>query len=966
MTITRKTTRLARTAPWIVGALCALLPLTSQALGLGRLKVHSALNQPLNAEIEFSSLTEAETKGLTIGLAGRSDFTAAGIDRAAHLSQIRFAVDRRADGRYVLRITTPTPFQEPFLHVLLQLDWTGGRLVREYTALIDPPTVVAAKPPAVEPPRVEPRVEPVAPEARPELAPSTPAVEEPLGPPAAADVTLSADGWPSEAGVAPKAASPRTAAKGRIGPAPSWATTARHTVRRGETLWSISEKVRRDPRISVQQAALAIYRNNPEAFYDNNLNNIRTGKILRVPERDAVESLSKQKAHTAFQEQFDAWQEYKRRLAGASRTVAAAEPAADEKPAAPGRADGGAEARKPAAPEKAKTADTPARKETAAAAKGQRSDELLKIVRANLQGEKGAGAPKAVEPSQRGEREQAALAERAETLEESLASKQAEQKVLREKLDLVRAQLKREARLIEIESQALAPAPGKTAAPAEAPKAEPPKAAEAPKTETPKVETPKVEAPKTEPAAPVAPKMEAPAPVPEKPKAETPKPVPKKPLPPPPAPTEKDMFGGLQSSLSDLFLPIVLGVVVLASAAIGLVYLRRRRRATAEFEESILASQAVATENVPTREATADASVAESSILSDISQGHIANIHTDEVDPIAEAEVYLAYGRDETAEEILKDAMVKHPQRQELKIKLLEIYAGRKDMKAFETLAEEVYAAIGGQGGKLWARVEELGQKVSPANPMFRGAAPTRTPEEKPAAAPAVKDAAPVTVASAGIAAPPAATMPPETALDFDLGAPAVTVPAAAKEDTFDLDFDLGETKPAPAAPAAGDKKPESSPAPEKDAGAVPGRTEHGAKDAKPAGGTDFDLGLESFDLGTPSENTVDFDLGQTSVTPVAPAKDAAEPSAGGDFSFDLAGPETGTAPGLATGTPVAPPAGGGSQHQWDEAATKLDLARAYIDMGDAEGARSILEEVMTEGNPEQKKQAQDLVAQIR
>ena len=917
MTGIRKTTRLAQVAPWIVGALCALLPLTSQALGLGRLKVHSALNQPLNAEIEFTSLTEAELNGLTAGLASRGDFTAAGIERAAHLAQIKFAVSRRADGRHVLQLTTPTPFQEPFLHLLLQLDWAGGRLVREYTALVDPPTRVAAKAPAVEPPR----------STTPDVAPLVPTTEEPLGPVATLpDVTLSADGWPAEAGeapatAAPRPAAPRTAAKGRIGPAPSWATTARHTVRRGETLWSISDEVRRDPQISVQQAALAIYRHNPRAFYDDNLNNIRAGKILRMPERAAVESLSKEQAHLAFQEQFDAWQEYKRRLAGASRTVAAGDVTADEQPAAP---------------DKPKAAKATARKETATAAKAGRPEELLKIVRADLQGEQGAGAPKAVEPSPGGEREQAALAARAETLEESLASKQAEQKALREKLDLVRAQLRREARLIELESQALAP---DKAAPTETAQAEPPKAAEAPKTEAAKAETPA-----TELSAPTAPKAEAPAPAPEKPQAEPP--APKKPLPPPPAASEKDLFGALPS-LSDLFLPIMLGVVVLASAAIGLIYLRRRRRAATEFEESILASQAVATENVPAREAAGEASAAESSILSDISQGYIANIHTDEVDPIAEAEVYLAYGRDETAEEILKDAMVKHPQRQELKLKLLEIYAGRKDVKAFETLAEELYAAVGGQGGKLWARVEELGRKVSPANPMFRGATPARVEEQKE------KAVSPATAAATAVAAPPTAAMPPETALDFDLGTPAVTVPATTKEESFDLDFDLGDTKPPPAGAGGGDggKKAETPPA---------------AKDVKPTAGTDFDLGLESFDLGTPSESTVDFGLGKSSAAPTTTPSAATASSGDSDFAFDLSTPESGAETARAAEAAAAPMAGGGSQHQWDEAATKLDLARAYIDMGDAEGARGILEEVMAEGNPEQKKQAQDLVAQIR
>ena len=203
------------------------------------------------------------------------------------------------------------------------------------------------------------------------------------------------------------------------------------------------------------------------------------------------------------------------------------------------------------------------------------------------------------------------------------------------------------------------------------------------------------------------------------------------------------MLDTLSGVMGDLLLPILLGVVVLASALLGFVYMRRRRKAENEFEESILASQAMTMDNATTRGATGQTSATapESSILSDISQGNLANVHTDEVDPIAEAEVYLAYGRDETAEEILKDAVAKHPQRQELKIKLLEIYFHRKDVKAFETLAEEVYAAVSGKGGKLWEKVEDMGSKLSPANPMFRGTSPAGVAQGRVAAAPAITGA---------------------------------------------------------------------------------------------------------------------------------------------------------------------------------------------------------------------------------
>lgn len=936
--------------PWVVGALCAWLPFASYALGLGKLKVHSALNQPLKAEVEFTSLTEAELKGLNIGLATRADFSAAGIERPPFLSQIKFTVQRRADGRHVLELSTPTPFEEPFLHMLLQLDWTGGRLVREYTALIDPPYQIAAKAPAVEPPRSVAPAETPAPAPTPlppvEVTHAAPADDVPYGPPGTPGERLSPDGWPLEEGATPAPVAPKSAAKGRIGPAPDWANTASHTVKRGETLWSIAKNVRRDTQVSLEQAAMAIYSRNRDAFYDGNLNNIRTGKILRMPERETVDALSKDKAHAAFQAQFDAWQEYKRRLASAKRTVAVEEAvAAEETPTA----------------DKKPVADTAAKKEAPAVAKGQRSDELLKIVRANLQGEKGAGTSKAGAPAKGGEPEQAALAERAATLEESLVSKQIEQKELGEKINQVRAQLKREARLIELESQALAAAPDKAAAkPAEPPKVETPKAVEAPKPEPARVEPPKSEAPgvvqgRTDNGAKEA-KAEAPAPAP----------VAKKPPPPPP---EKGLVDSLLGALGDLMLPVMLAIVLLASAVIGFIYMRRRRRATAEFEESILASRAVTTENMPTRETTgeAGASAAESSILSDISQGNLANVRTDEVDPVAEAEVYLAYGRDETAEEILKDAVVKHPQRHELKLKLLEIYAARKDVKAFETMAEELYAAVGGQGGKLWEKVEELGRKVSPSNPMFRG---TGAPKAVTAEAEAPAAVAPTAVAKTEVAPPPTAALAPESALDFDLGTSEVTTAQESekkKENTFDLDFDLGDTKPPQAGAAA---KPETAPSPA----------------PRPAAAGGLDLG--ALDLGAPAAATpakeasfdLDFDLGMSEAAAAKPAG-AAPGRAGGataetkpsvstgdDFTIDLGEPMTsGVAAEAALDVAAAAPSTGEAQQQrWDEAATKLDLARAYIDMGDADGARSILEEVMAEGNPEQKKQAQDLVAQIR
>jgi pilus assembly protein FimV len=287
----------------------------------------------------------------------------------------------------------------------------------------------------------------------------------------------------------------------------------------------------------------------------------------------------------------------------------------------------------------------------------------------------------------------------------------------------------------------------------------------------------------------------------------------------------------------------------------------------------------------------------------------MGNIHTDEVDPIAEAEVYLAYGRDETAEEILKEAMVKNPDRQEIKLKLLEIYHQRNDISAFETLAEELYATQGGRGGKVWDKVEEMGRKLNPDNPMFRGGAPAKAPS----GATAVRTAVPTKPAS------PATTATAPAGIDFQTSA----TETAKTELAGDFDFDID-------APAAGKTKVD-------DAGddfsvAMP--------ESPPAARQE--PSIDSLDMGSSADSGLDFDIGATE-TPAAPPPAA-------DVDLDV---------------PAGGSGNGESSAQWDEAATKLDLAKAYIDMGDAEGARSILQEVMSEGSEAQKKQAQELSSQI-
>ncbi len=945
--------------PWAVGlmagAIVALFPLAGHALGLGKMTVRSALNEPLNAEIEIDSVTDKELKGLQVGLAPRADFAQAGVEVLPFLSQIKFNVSKRADGNYFIHLRTDQQIEEPFLHILLAVEWPGGRLVREYTALIDPPVQITGRPSGIEAPQATPsnvppvlssapiveQPEPVvpAPVAKTEPQPTPPVVEPsaraapsptPVTPPS--PVSQSTESAAPTADSKPAVESlPAPAASGPLVPsvASGWAQDGGYKVNRGATAWRIAEELRTNSAYSIEQIVLALYRANPHAFFGNNVNNLKAGQILKVPEDADIESVPAVQARSQFRAQYDAWQEYKIKLAGASSAVKVVE--SEPKQAAPTA---------PAVTEAAAAKKEPEKAAKAPAPAGQQ-EELLKIVRSTLQGEKTTPDKKPVEGETRkdvGTKEHQALADRVATLEESLASRQVETKELGDKVAQVRAQLKREARLIQIENKDLATQQARTKPEAaKAPEvAKPLEPAPKPEIKAEPVPAPKAgpkveEKPAVAPPAAEAPKVEKPAPGAEKPAAVA---APKKPVAPPPTPEEKGFVAELMDSIlgGDMFLPIVLGAVVLLSGGIALVYLNRRRKSIAEFEESILQSEAISGhtgEPGMTSDTSGQVvSSGDTSFLSDFSQGGMGNIHTDEVDPIAEAEVYLAYGRDETAEEILKEAIVKNPGREELKLKLLEIYANRSDTRAFETLAEEMYAAMGGRPSKNWARVEDLGRKLNPANPMFRGGG----------AAPATAAAVAVATPSFTETAKMKATMPPTTATIADTQTgiiSPISPPAAAETEAGDFDFDLSESIPAADAEQGFD-------------------IDLGETAPKPAAAEAIDF--------APSARSGKDSMG------LEPAPTAA--SSGIDFDFGEKEESSITVPPETEIAMEAPPAEApiseiGEAPQWDETATKLDLARAYVDMGDAEGARSILQEVMAEGNDQQKKQAKELAAQI-
>ncbi|NNF97017.1 MAG: hypothetical protein HKM94_08840, partial [Halobacteria archaeon] len=137
---------------FLTAAILICLPLAANAVGFGSLKLNSSLNEPLNAEIELLSVTSADISSMSVKLASSDAFLRAGIDRPALLGEMQFAIKQYDNGAYYIVITSKSPVREPFLNFLLEMNWQNGRMLREYTMLLDPPTLMRKQPTVVEAP----------------------------------------------------------------------------------------------------------------------------------------------------------------------------------------------------------------------------------------------------------------------------------------------------------------------------------------------------------------------------------------------------------------------------------------------------------------------------------------------------------------------------------------------------------------------------------------------------------------------------------------------------------------------------------------------------------------------------------------------------------------------------------------------------------------------------------------------
>ncbi len=276
-----------------------LLPGLAQALGLGEIKLNSHLYEPLDAEIELVSVRDLEAREILPSLAGGAEFKKAGLERFFHLSRMRFEIQDRPGGRKVIKVTTTEVVTEPFLNFLVEVHWPSGRLLREYTMLLDPPAFARATPAPVAPPVVRQPLPPVPAKAEaPKPAPAKPTVRAPVSTASAPTRTAPPVEKKTEAvKKSPEVARPAA----DLSSADSYGP-----VKSSDTLWSIA-KQHRPSGANMHQTMLAIQRLNPEAFINNNINLLKRGKVLQLPSADQVRELSRSEATEEFARQEDAW-----------------------------------------------------------------------------------------------------------------------------------------------------------------------------------------------------------------------------------------------------------------------------------------------------------------------------------------------------------------------------------------------------------------------------------------------------------------------------------------------------------------------------------------------------------------------------------------------------------------------------------------------------------------------------------
>ncbi len=797
----------------VAAAVALLLPLTDvYALALGRASVQSGLGEPLRAEVEVTQITPEEAASLRAAPAAFEAFRAAGIERHPALNELRVTPERLANGRFVIRLSSDRVINEPVIDLLLEATWGAGRIVRDYTLLFDPPANRAEAPGAVPVPPSPvvaaqlPPLPPLPPSSG--LAPGETAV--PSGPQAGvAPVTSPAPAAPGAPAAAPASAPSPVAV-----PAPTTAppAAARVTVRAGDTAGKLAAAAK-PASVSLEQMLVALLRANPDAFVANNMNRLKAGAVLEMPAAEAAATVEAREARRTVIAQSQDFNEFRRRLAEAT-------------PAGP---EGAAGAAGPAASRRA-AGQVDARVEEKNRRPADTAPDRLTLSKGAVQGQAAASAAAGASAAAKGAK--AAASAPPPAAEDRIARQRAEQEAGQRQTELERniAELNRlnagvagalpsgsdsaaasaaSGVALNLPTSAASAASAAAASDAAATASAPSEAASA---------APAAGASAAQASASTARAAASGA-----------------------ANVRPGLADRLMAALANLGTnpwPLAIGSAVLAglAAVAGLLWWNRRKPKAPALAGAPGSPASKASRDDKGGKSMAGAGAsgwAQSTTSSGESQ--IAA----EGDPLAEADVYLSYGRDLQAEEILEEALRATPNRLPIITKLLEVYARRFDWDAFEPLARRARTLTGAQGPD-WARIVALGASLAPVgHPLFSADASDEDAEATDLQA---------AFGAATPASGPQAFVPQAGPSRAELGT-APAVPAG-----LELDIE-GFRMPAPApdapAPGAAAQDPDLDSLFEDDLGPPPDAYRAGP--TPPGAAMEFDLAGLSLDLNPPA-----------------------------------------------------------------------------------------------------------------
>lgn len=962
----------------------------AQALGMGEINVESLLNQRFSATIPLYEIDAEELETLSLSLAPAEAFDRAGLERSDYLSSLEFVI-KNDQGRPRALVSSTQIAHEPVMNLLVQARWAGGKLMREYTVLLDPPQLAlpASSKPAkpVPPPQPVTALPPPAPVIAAKPAPAPVTASKPLPPAAKPENEFYQTSTETSPAPPVKTTAPARKPEPRpapvvLPPSPPPAGEAFGPVKAQDTLWSIATRLRPDASVSMDQVMYALALANPKTIQRGTT--VNKGAMLTVPEAAAMQAHSPAEAKAGLAAL---------RQSGAVPVA----PKADKPTPAPTPSTA-APAAKPAV-----TSPVVAEKPAPPPAKLDKPVASAPVP-----------APKPAVPTAKAPEPEPAATPPAKPLVKSVAEAfpSAVKPELSKPAVPASAPPPEPAPAVKIEPPAAKEVPA-------APKQEVAAAVPAPKTET---ETVKPAEPATPPAAvepASAPTTEtAPAPItPSAPKlAQT-------------VPAEEeggsilDLLSSYALPLGGLLILVLIGLVgsrvlttrgsgkkrssrsdsepartaavagATAGSRLGDTQVDVPRASSPDFEQTQAITQqldAGAAANKPSafestliiepgmaatlQNAGASTQVGQKKTDFDMTtqmQAETLHINLDANDPISEADFHLAYGLYDEAILLLKQALGKTPDRDDVRVKLAETYFAAGKPLEFQLLAEELKARL---SAAEWSKIAIMGSQLCPGVALFKSDAGAELaadfdlgfdepdlslPPEPIHSIPAV--VAPVP--SSSLPPPPMVSEAPSLDL-APLELPEVSIPplSALKPDVQPMDFKL-ELDPA----LVGDVKD----IPEEDPDSI-----------------DFMLGQSITPLGAASaapppaldSNLLEFDLDSSVNSSPGNAKVKApgviDELPGLDFQLSLAGdtPQSSLAPPRAQPEPELDLADfeisltpreldAGSVE--DEFNTKLDLARAYVEMGDNEMARGLLQEVQQQGNAAQKSEASGLLERL-